>query len=223
MIFEERLNKLREEITEYASLVETMLQKSIKGLLTKDDALLNEVIQDLENKANELEIEIDESCITLIVQFQPRAKDLRSVMMILKMNNDLERMADHAVNIAEAAKFLIERQQVKPLIDMPRLTDEVKKMLKDSIDSFIKEDSVLAKNVCKHDDIIDGLREQIVRELITYMSSDPTTIERSIRLISIANNLERIADLTTNICEDVIFMTKGRIIKHHRGDEQINS
>jgi len=216
MLLEERINKLRGKIIEYASLAETMLEKSIAGLLNKDKLLLDGVIFDLENKANEMEIELDEECIALIVQFQPKARDLRIIMMILKMNNDIERMADHAVNIAQAAKFLIERPQVKPLIDIPRLMDEVRAMLKKSIDSFIKEDAFLAKSVCQKDDIVDGLREQIVRELITYMSSDPTTIERAIRLIAIANNLERIADLSTNICEDVIFMVQGKIIKHHK-------
>jgi phosphate transport system protein len=218
MLLEERINKLRGKIIEYASLAETMLEKSIAGLLNKDKLLLDGVIFDLENKANEMEIELDEECIALIVQFQPKARDLRIIMMILKMNNDIERMADHAVNIAQAAKFLIERPQVKPLIDIPRLMDEVRAMLKKSIDSFIKEDAFLAKSVCQKDDIVDGLREQIVRELITYMSSDPTTIERAIRLIAIANNLERIADLSTNICEDVIFMVQGKIIKHHKDE-----
>lgn len=218
MLLNEKINKLKELIIEYASLVEVMLEKSIKGLLNKDQHLLNDVILNLENKANEMEIEIDEVCLSLIVQFQPKAKDLRTILMILKMNNDMERMADHSVNIAEAAKFLIERPQVKPLIDIPRLMDIAKIMLKNSIDSFIKEDAILAKKVCEQDDIVDALREQIVRELITYMTSDPTTIERSIRLISIANNLERIADLSTNLCEDVIFMVKGRVIKHHKNE-----
>ncbi len=217
MFFEERLNKLREEIIKYASLVEIMIERSIKGLQLKDEKLLDDVIHDLENKANEYEIEIDESSIALIVQFQPKAKDLRTIMMILRMNNDLERMADHAVNVAQAGKFLILRPQVKPLIDIPRLMDQVKSMLKRSIDSFVKEDAELAKSVCEEDDIVDGLREQIVRELITFMTSDPSTIERAIRLISIANNLERVADLSTNICEDVIFMVQGKVIKHHKG------
>jgi len=218
MILEEKINKLRQKIIEYASLAEIMLEKSIRGLLDKDEALLKEVINDLENKSNLKEIEIDEECIALIVQFQPKARDLRVIMMILKMNNDIERMADHAVNIAQAAEFLIERPQVKPLIDIPRLMEEAKIMLKNSIDSFIKEDAVIAKNVCQRDDIVDALREQIVRELITYMTSDPTTIERALRLIGIANNLERIADLSTNICEDVIFMVQGKVIKHHKDE-----
>jgi len=218
MILEEKINKLRQKIIEYASLAEIMLEKSIRGLLDKDEALLKEVINDLENKSNLKEIEIDEECIALIVQFQPKARDLRVIMMILKMNNDIERMADHAVNIAQAAEFLIERPQVKPLIDIPRLMEEAKIMLKNSIDSFIKEDAMIAKNVCQRDDIVDALREQIVRELITYMTSDPTTIERALRLIGIANNLERIADLSTNICEDVIFMVQGKVIKHHKDE-----
>jgi phosphate transport system protein len=132
------------------------------------------------------------------------------------MNNDLERMGDHAVNISQSGLFLISKPQVKPLLDIPRMAEEVSKMLEDSLKSFVNEDAALAKSVCERDDIIDDYRDQIVRELITYMVSDPSTIERALHLIRIAGNLERIADLTTNICEDVIFMVKGELMKHHK-------
>jgi len=132
------------------------------------------------------------------------------------MNNDLERMGDHAVNIAESSLFLIERPPVKPLIDIPNMAKVTMEMLRNSINSFINENAKLAKTVCERDYIVDGLRDQILRELITFMSSDPSTIERSIHLMRISSNLERIADLSTNICEDVIFMVEGRVIKHHK-------
>jgi len=138
--------------------------------------------------------------------------------MISKISNDLERMGDHAVNIAESSLFLIERPLVKPLIDIPRMAELTIKMLKDSTVSFIDENASLAQNVCERDSSVDDLKDQILRELITFMSSDPSTIERSLHLLRISNNLERIADLSTNICEDIIFMTKGKIIKHHKGD-----
>ncbi len=211
----EKILDTKRSLIEYAALVEKMIEKSKKGLLKKNTDLLVHVINKDELRANEWEIEIDDMCVSIIAQFEPRAKDLRTILMILKMNNDLERMADHAVNISESALFLIERPQVKELIDLPRMTDETIAMLKDSIDSFIKEDAALAKKVCEHDNVVDNLRDQIARELITYMTNDPTTIERSLKLIGIARNLERIADLSTNICEDVIFMVQGRIIKHH--------
>lgn len=215
-MFEERMNELKKEIIGYALHVEKMIEKSIKGLLEKKREALREIIEKDEIYANDEEIKIDEMCITTIAKYSPRAKDLREILMILKINNDLERMADHAVNIAESALFLIERPQVKLYIDLPRMADEIIKMLRDSINSFIEEDAELARNVCERDDVVDNLRDQIVRELITYMMSDPSTIERALHLIRISRNLERIADLATNICEDVIFAVKGKIIKHHK-------
>jgi len=135
------------------------------------------------------------------------------------MNNDLERIADMAENISESALFLIERPMVKPLIDLPKMAEETMRMLKDSIDSFIKNDPKLAKSVCERDDVVDAYRDQILRELVTYMISDPTTIERALHLERISRNLERIADLATNIGEDVIYIVEGKVIKHGRYKE----
>jgi phosphate transport system protein len=139
--------------------------------------------------------------------------------MILHINSTLERIGDHAVTIAESGLFLIERPPVKPLIDIPRMVDVVKTMISDSITSFINEDAGLARNVCERDNIVDGLRNQIMRELITFMTSDPSTIERALQIMKISSNLERIADLATNICEDVIYMVKGQVIKHHKDEK----
>lgn len=214
-MLEEKLIILKRNLVEYAAHVENMIEESTQGLVMRDRSLLDKVVREEEQRANDYEIDIEEDCVNLIAQFEPKAKDLRTILMILKMNNDLERMGDHAVNIAESAMYLIERPQVKELIDIPRMTDETMRMLKNSIDAFIREDIVLAREVCEHDSIVDNLRDQITRELITYMTSDPMTIERALKLISIARNLERIADLSTNIGEDVIFMVKGRVIKHH--------
>jgi phosphate transport system protein len=215
-MFDEKLLTLRRELIEYAILVEAMIDKSINGLIKRDRTLLNEVIQKDEPKANDFEILLDELCTNTIAQYEPKAKDLRTTLMVLKMNNDLERIADHAVNIAESSLFLIEFPPVKPLIDIPRMAEVSVSMLKDSINAFINEDAVLARSVCERDSIVDGLADQILRELITFMSSDPTTIGRSIHLLTISRNLERIGDLSTNICEDVIFMTEGKVIKHHK-------
>ncbi len=215
----EKITKLKGELVEYASLIEKMIETSIKGIIGKNKGMLIDVIEKDESKANDFEINIDEQCVALIAQFQPKAKDLRTILMILKMNNDMERMGDHAVNIADSGVFLIERPQVKPLIDIPRMAEETTKMLKDAINGFIKEDAKLAKSVCERDHIIDGLRDQILRELVTYMSADASTIERSLHLLRVSRNLERIADLSTNICEDVIFMVEGRVIKHHKEEE----
>ena len=214
-MLDEKLITLKRNLVEYAAHVENMIEESTRGLIARDRELLDKVVSEDEQRANDYEIDIEEDCVNLIAQFEPKAKDLRTILMILKMNNDLERMGDHAVNIAEDAMYLIERPKVKELIDIPRMTDKTMQMLKNSIDAFIREDVDLARDVCEQDSIVDNLRDQITRELITYMTSDPTTIERALRLSSIARNLERIADLSTNIGEDVIFMVKGRVIKHH--------
>jgi len=208
------LNLIGRQLLESASLVKGMIQKSIRGLTQREKDVLVDVIEQDEPKENELEIAIEEACIQQIACYQPQAKDLRTIMMVMKMNNDLERMGDEAVNISESALFLIEKPEVKPLIDIPRMAEEATKMIEDSLKSFINEDIQLAQNVCERDDVVDGLRDQILRELITFMAADPTVIEPSIRLIRISRSLERIADLSTNICEDVIYMAEGRVIKH---------
>ena len=190
-MLEEKIVSLRRELIEYAILVEDMIDKSIHGLQKKDQKLLTGVIEKEEPKANDYEILIDELCTTTIAKFEPKAKDLRTILMILKMNNDLERIADHAVNIAESGLFLIERPSVKPLIDIPRMAEVSVNMLKDSVNGYINEDTALARSVCERDSIVDGLAEQILRELITIMSIDRTTI----------------------------FMVEGRVIKHHQDSE----
>ena len=214
-----RLNELKQRILNYASLIVTMIEKSIDGLLHSDDETLDRVISELEIQANEYELEIDDKCLSFIAQYQPKAGDLRTVAMILKMNNDLERMGDLAVNIAESGKFLIHRPSVKPLIDIPNMARETTQMLRDAIKAFIDQNVELAKSVCNRDDIVDSLKDQILRELITYMISDSTIIPQAIHLIRISRSLERIADLTTNIGEDIIFIAEGRIIKHHKNEQ----
>jgi phosphate transport system protein len=214
-VIEEKINELKKTLIAYAELIQGMVEKSIKGLSDKDETLLNQVIEKDEVRANEYEIEIDEMCTTLIVTLQPKAIDLRTILMIQKMNNDLERIGDHAVNISQSAMELIEQPLVKPLIDIPRMAEEAKQMINDAISSFINRDPKLAKTVCERDSIVDSLRDQIIRELVTYMVSDASTIPRALHLLNISKNLERIADLSTNICEDVIFLVDAKVIKHH--------
>lgn len=217
LLLDAKLTNLKKALIDYANLIESMIDKSMRGLLKKDKILLQDIINKYEPWTNELEMEIDEIGTNLIAQHEPKAKDLRIVLMILKINNDLERIADHLVNIAESALFLIERPHVKPLIDIPKMGETVIKMIRESITAFINEDAKLAQQVCEQDSIVDGLLAQVMRELITYMTSDAKTIERSMHLIRIAHNLERIADLSTNISEDVIFIVEGRVIKHGLG------
>lgn len=214
MLIEEKLTALKKALIDYGTLIESMIDKSLKGLIKKDHRLLHEIINVDEPKTNDLELEIDELATSFIAQYQPKAKDLRTSLMILQINNDLERIGDHLENMAESALFLIDRPPVKPLIDIPKMAEITIKMVKQAIASFINEDVNLAKSVCEQDSVVDGLMEQVMRELITYMLSDSKTIERSMHLIRIAHNLERIADLSTNVGEDVIFMVQGKVIKH---------
>ncbi len=217
-MLQDRIKELKKEIVEYGALIEEMIMKDIAGLWARDQTPLMEVMNVLEPATNDREIILDELCTTTIAQYEPRARDLRVVLMIFKMNSDLERMGDHAANIAESGLYLISHEPVKPLVDIPRMATETIRSVGDAITSFIDEDARLAEEVCQKDNIIDTLQDQIFRELITFMASDEKTIERSLHLIRIANNLERIADLATNICEDVVFMVDGRVIKHHFGE-----
>ncbi len=215
-MLEGEITKLKHKLIEYATLVENMIAKSMNGLLNKKENLLLEVVKEDEPVTNNYETDLDESCTTIIAQHQPVAVDLRTILMVLKMNNDLERMGDLAAIISDSALYLIKQPLVKPLIDIPKMAQKVKEMLKKSINSFITENTKQAKEVCEMDDEVDGLRDKILRELITYMTKDHLTIERSLYLLRITRTLERMADLCTNICEDVIFMVEGRIIKHHQ-------
>jgi len=211
----ERLNELKGEIIQFSAHIERMIDKSVKGLVTRDESLLLEVLDQDEPKANRFELDVDEACINLIAQFQPMARELRTILVVYDMNSALERMGDHAVNIAKNALDLIQVPPIKPFIDIPRMNELVRGMLSDVIHSFINEDPQLAMEVCRRDSIIDDLRNQILRELITFMTEHPSIISSCINILRIAENLERIADLTTNIAEDTIFMLQGRVIKHH--------
>lgn len=215
MVLDEKLSELRKALVELATLVEHMINSSITGLVRRDRELLDAVIQTDEPKANDLDIRLDELCTSLIAQYQPMAKDLRTILMVFKMNEDLERMADHTVNISQSSLRLLENPAVKPLIDIPEMAAVAAQMVTDSITAFINEDQELAALVCERDNIIDSLRDKTYQELIDLMREDSSNISRCLDLMRIARNLERIADLSTNLCEEVIFMVEGKIVKHH--------
>ena len=218
MVLDERLTELRKLLVELATLVEHMINKSISGLVKRDQKLLEAVMQTDEPRANDLDIRLDELCTALIAQYQPMARDLRTILMVFKMNEDLERMADHAVNISQSGLRLIESPTVKPLVDIPEMASITAQMVRDSITAFINEDRALADSVCERDSIIDSLRDKTFEELIALMRTDAANIQRCLDLMRIARNLERIADLSTNLCEEVIFMVEGKIVKHHNID-----
>ncbi len=215
--FEEEMIDLKRKISEMASIVEDMIGKSIKSLIDRNMILAKEVINS-DSQVNNMEVEIDNLCIKILALYHPEAEDLRVVTMIMKINNDLERIGDHAVNIAKMSIPLSEQPPIKPLIDIPRMADKAIEMLKESLDSFMKLDSEMAVQVCVKDDEVDALEPQIVRELMTYVMSDAQLMDRALRLIFIARHLERVADLATNIAEDGYYIATGKVLKHHHSE-----
>ena len=219
-VLEQKLNELKERLFVMAGIAEGMVADSVKSLVNRDAALAEKVVEVDEDRVNHLENEIEDAAINLMALYQPEASNLRTIAMIIKINSDLERLGDHAVNIAEAAQYLIPRPAVKPLIDLPRMSEFAITMLKDSLNSFTRADADLAYSVCGRDSVVDSLKDQITRELVTHMTSDASTIDRALKLMMVALNLERIADHATNIAEDVIYMVEGEVIKHGKGEPQ---
>ncbi len=211
---EEEINNLKRLLLEMAVSVEEMIGKSIKALRERNVILAESVIKS-DDRVNKMEIEIDNLCIKILALYHPEAEDLRTVTMVMKINNDLERIGDHAVNIAERAIYLADKPSVKPLIDIPRMAEKAMEMLRESLDSFVNKNAELAVEVRKKDDEVDSLNNQVLRELVTYMIADPSIIDRALRLILISRDLERVADLATNIAEDVFYIARGRVLKHN--------
>ncbi len=214
--FEEKIDDLKNELLKMASAVEQALHNAIDALKKRDDELAKKVIAE-DAQIDEFETRIDSACIELLALQTPVASDLRLITSAMKINNDLERMADHAVNIAQKTLELNREKPLKPLIDIPRMAELAQAMVKDAIDAFLHRDSQLALGVCKRDDDVDDLNTQVIRELMTYIAGDPTAVTRALGLIMISKNIERIADLATNIAEEVVFIVEGRSIKHLLG------
>ncbi|MGZ8428802.1 MAG: phosphate signaling complex protein PhoU [Candidatus Deferrimicrobiaceae bacterium] len=208
-----QLDALREKVLRMGGLVEQMTHRVIQALVERNVAILDEV-RTMEQDVNLLHVEIDEMCLELIALQQPAAFDLRFITAAMRINADMERIGDQAINIAERAESLLDVPPVKPLIDIPRMAEIAKEMLKDALDSFVNHDPELAMAAIRKDDLVDQLKDQVFRELLTFMMSDPSTITRAMDLILVARHLERIADHATNICEYVIFMVKGKDVRH---------
>lgn len=213
-----KITELKKQVVFYAVWVENMVKKAVEGLMEKDHYRLLEVIRQDEPKANSQEMELDQMCSNLIALHQPEAKLLRIILMALKINNDLERIGDHAVNIAQSGIFLIERPIRNSLALLADMAEKALSMFRDSIDSYVKEDDSLARSVCARDGIVDGLNERIREDFSNMIREEPSLISHSLHVIRIAQNLERVADLSTNISEDVLYMVKGEVIKHHIKD-----
>lgn len=212
--FDEELKELKEELLRMASIAEAAIAKSVKALVDRDPNLAQSVVAS-DDAINMLEIEVEALCLRLLALRQPIAADLRFIASAMKINSDLERIGDLAVNIAERTLDLLKDPPLKPLIDIPRMAELAQKMVKDSFDAFVNRDADLARSVCRRDDEVDQLNHQVFRELLTYMIEDPKTISRAVDLILVGRHLERIADHATNIGEDVVYMVKGKTIKHH--------
>ncbi len=213
----EALTQLRKSLLEMASLVEAQIAESIQSLVERNEALARRVLE-REVQVNEREIQIEEEVVRFLALFHPEAEDLRTAIMILKINNDLERVGDHAENIAYASLDLLQYSPVKPLIDIPRMARIAQGMLHDALDAFVERNAARAEAVLSRDDEVDALRDQIVRELITYIAARPQVVEPALKLIQVAKDLERVGDLATNVAEDVVYMVEGRIVKHHRDE-----
>lgn len=211
---EEETNNLKRLLLEMAVSAEEMIGKSIKALKERNVLLAEGVIKS-DDSINKMEIEIDKMCIKILALYHPEAEDLRTVTMIMKINNDLERIGDHAVNIAERAIYLADKPLIKPLIDIPRMAEKAVEMLRESLDAFVNKNAELAVEIRKKDDEVDSLEDQLFRELVTYIIADPSTIDRALHLILIGRDLERVADLATNIAEDVFYIARGRVLKHN--------
>jgi phosphate transport system protein len=212
--FREELEALQGRLLEMGGLAEERVRAAIQGLVTREPALFEKVLLG-DEPINQLHIEVDNRCFRLLALHQPMATDLRAIVAAVKINTDLERVGDLAVNIAEAGTRYISHPPVKKLIDIPKMGDIAQSMLRDALDAFVKRDTHLAHQVLNEDDHLDSLKTQVFRDLLTHMLKDQTTVEPALDLILVSRHLERIGDHATNIAEDVIFMVSALDVRHH--------
>ena len=211
--FHEELEALKQTLLAMGGLVEDQIRRAMRALLERDDVIAQDVI-DRDRQVNTYDVEVDEQCVNLLALHQPAAGDLRFITTAMKIVTDLERIGDQAVNIAQRALELNREPQLKPYIDLPRMADKAQRMVKESLDAFVAGDTALARQVCGEDAEVDALKEQIFRELLTFMMEDPRTVSRAIRVILISRFMERVADHATNIAEMVIYLVEGKMVRH---------
>jgi phosphate transport system protein len=211
--FHEELEALKQTLLAMGGLVEDQIRRVMAALLERDSVAAQEVI-DRDARVNAYDVEVDEKCVELLALHQPAAGDLRFITTAMKIVTDLERIGDQAVNIAQRSLELNAEPQLKPYIDLPRMAEQAQRMVKESLDAFVARDTALARQVCAEDAAVEALKEQIFRELLTFMMADPRTIPRAIRLILISRFLERVADHATNIAEMVIYMVDSKMVRH---------
>jgi phosphate transport system protein len=211
--YDAELNEIRQKLLEMGGKVELMIADAMKSLVDRDTPLAERTIA-FDHEINHLEVEIDEKCLQVLATRQPAARDLRFLTLALKIVTDLERIGDQCAAIAKRARELNSEPPLKPYIDLPRMAQWTGSMVKEALDAFVRSDEDLAIKVCQDDQFVDDLNEQIQRELLTYMMEDPNAISRAIKINYISKCLERIADHATNVAEMVIFMVKGKDIRH---------
>jgi phosphate transport system protein len=211
--FSEELQRLKEQLLEMGELAASRIDRAMAGLVARDSLILGDVIQGDES-VNDYQIEIDDRCFKLLALRQPMATDLRLIMATTRITADLERVGDLAVNIAEAAARYIQHPPVKPLIDLPKMSDLAQQMLRDALSSFVSGEVALASDVLKRDDVLDDLKRQVFQDLLTYMLNNPELVAPALDLVLISRHLERVGDHATNIAEDIIFLVEGRDIRH---------
>jgi phosphate transport system protein len=217
--FENELQALKNRLLTMGGLVEERVHQAIHALVHRSEEEAERVIA-ADKEINDLQIDVDERCIKLLATQTPLASDLRLITVAMKINDDLERIGDQAVNIAENAMKLLPHPPLKPLIDIPRMAEIAQRMTRDALDAFVNRDAALARTVLERDDEVDSLKDQVFRELLTYMMADPGTIARALSLVLVSRNLERIADHATNIAEDVIFLVEAKDVRHHHMEVQ---
>ena len=217
--FEKDLEELKERLLWMGSLAERAVHQAIHSVLDADEKLAHTVL-DEEPAINELQLEIDDRVVQLLALYQLMAADLRFVLAVARINNDLERIGDQAVNIAQSAQRIVRHPRVKPYVDLPRMSELAEEMMRDSLNALVRKDVDLAKDVLKRDDQVDQLRDQIFRELLSYMMGDSAVVFAAFELILVAKNLERIGDHATNIAEDVIYMVVGSDVRHSAPDRR---
>ena len=211
--FHEELEALKQTLLAMGGLVEDQIRRVMRALVERNDGLAREVIE-RDQQVNAYDVEVDETCVSLLALHQPAAGDLRFITTAMKIVTDLERMGDQAINIAQRVLELNREPQLKPYIDLPRMAEKAQRMVKESLDAFVARDTELARKVCAEDAEVDAIKEQIFRELLTFMMEDARTIPRAIRLILISRFIERVADHATNVAEMVIYLVDGKMVRH---------
>ncbi|ACO04217.1 MAG TPA: phosphate transport system regulatory protein PhoU [Persephonella sp.] len=218
MLIKPRLEEIRDRLIQMAEMADLMIENAVKAIIEHNPEYLK-VVEELEPKVDQMEVENETLIITTIARFQPEAKYLRILVMDLFVNRDIERIGDHAENIKEQAERILTKPKLKEYVDLPVMTEIVLGMVKDAVKSLENLDTELARDVITRDDRVDALHEQIIREIYTYMVEDPKNIKVGIRLITVSSNLERVADIATNLAEEVIYMKEGKMLRHQELDK----